>query len=372
MSRVVGYMKFGLDISFSKRLSFYSSYSMLRLLSKYFDVHILSPLNRVDEKIFRCKNLFERPKWIENVKYRYNSDIDKIDMSDIDILFIECGPCSTVIKRDGISLVELVFKLLNKFEGKVFYWHHSIPLTLPIGEYFKEPNSNVSELNLRKLFRKYDVFGGKEWTILHQAQNEDPYLEIDWRGIKLSDALDKLDIKTRYIPYCHWRDEELLRQNPDKIKYDIVWVGGRYTSSSSYGMSKKTDRKWIYDKFIRYYKHKIYGKGWDNSVECKYGTAHIRYSEAHCGLWADSKIIQETGFWTLRPHEVLRGTMIAGFKGFYNIEKYIPDYLIFETKKELDHIIDYIKDLPLDERYEIRKSIYEKLPCWDDIKNFLR
>ena len=369
MSKNIGYMKFGLDMSLRKRLSFYSTYSMLKLLSENFDVYILSPMMKEDEMLFKYRRLIEMPKWIDNIRYIYNKCPDKIDVSDIDILFIECGPCNTMFAKDGNSLVELTFKMLDKFEGKVFYWHHSIPLIFPFGEYFREPNSNVSELNLRKLFKKYDVFGGKEWTILHQAQNEDPYLKITWRGIKLSDVLDKLDIKTKYTPYCHWKDDEFLRQ--DLKKYDIVWVGGRYTSSSSYGMSKKTDRKWIYDKFIRYYNHKIYGKGWGDKIcECKYGTAHIRYSEAHCGLWADSEIIQKTGFWTLRPHEILRGTMVAGFKDFYNIEKYLPNYLIFETKEELDDILNYIKDLPLDERYEIRKSIYEKLPCWEDINIF--
>jgi len=382
----IGYIRKGLDINFfdnkKKDLGIYDRTRVIKsMIEQGHDVVLLSPLSSTDEKLKSYKTLIEPPDWFKKLEYRKRFKFEKKDFEDIDILFIENGPDNTLFSYKNKSYFRIMCESLDLWEGKVIYWQHSPVLSFPFGEYFSERSiENINENNIRYLLKTYDIFKDKEWLILHHSLNEKRWKELVYcrAGYRYKDIEELVDLKFRFIPYAYEPEDDPWLGPSYGEKWELVWIGGRYSSSSGYGSSSMSDR---YPSIKEYfenipYRTAIIGQNWEGIKNInnlgyigKVGDGWKLYNKGLVGLWTDSQFVKESGFMTQRPFEVIQsGNLLLGVEGFYGIEKYVNKDYIISSKKELIELIEWYKDLSNEEKNEIRIKQISKFDKWSDIK----
>lgn len=155
---------------------------------------------------------------------------------------------------------------------------------------------------------------------------------------------------------------------------DIVYVGSRYERDNMIEKyiipySKKHLYKVSFYGNWRKYPEKfeeLMKKGW---TEIKYynRVGHKDFNKIYssglaCPLLAKDEYNRH-GFMTARIQESLFfGCVPIGFKDFFNIEKYLPDFLIVDENNTIDNVIDYIRNSDID---DLRQKVWNKLEFMD-------
>ena len=383
----IGYLTLGSEANFLDRNSFDLSWGIRVPLIKSLqhqdiEVVILSPMSRVDERYKKYKTLRKPPEWFQKLEYRFKPEFEKSDLEDLDLLFIECGSTNTTMGRDGISYFEVVTNALKVWEGNVIYYQHSPVLYYPFGEYFSDkPIKNISDKNLRVQVKKARIFENKEWLVIHHARNENKWIEQMYcrNSMRYKDVKDRVgdQLEFKYIPLPYDLREEKRYSPACGEKWDSIFIGGRYSSSSMNYARNKTDRYPILKRFFyrSSFRHAIIGKFWDNVKDLNvlgpigkpYDVTRL-YNWSLVGLWTDSEFVLETEFWITRYIFILMGGNLLVADTSHTLAcDYVNKEFHVSNQKDLEELIDWYKDLSTEEKEEIRIKQEKRFPSWFDI-----
>jgi len=383
----IGYLTLGMETNFLNKESFDMSWGVRvpvvkSILDQGHDIVVLSPMSRIDERYKKYKTLRKPPEWFQKLEYRFKPSFDRHDLDDLDLLFIECGPTNTVFGRGDVSYFEVVSNALNLWEGKVVYYQHAPVLFYPFGEWFNEEpiKKNISDKNLRLQVMRSRVFENKEWLIVHHARNEDLWIDKMYcrHGMTYRDIKDRVgeQLKFRYIPLPYDKSEGRCGPATGE-KWDSIFIGGRYTSSSMNYVKKDTDR---YPMLYRFYyrakfRYAIIGKNWDGVKDLnvlgpvgKPSESSKIYNKSFVSIWTDSKFAMDIEWFSSRYLFILLGGCLLVADTEHKLAcDYVDREFHISDQKDLEELIYWYKNLSVNEREELRIKQEHKFPSWSDI-----
>jgi len=361
---------------------------------------ILSPMDSFDRKIYKSRgnSLIRFPKFFYKLQCPLE-DISKIDQLDeyidqLDVLFIECGPTNTTYGDVfGMTYWQLLSYILKRYEGTVVYFQNDAVLTFPFGELLSTtPIEGRSPLNIRYIVQTSNIFENKNWIVLHHALDEEYWINNAYtrNGKSYAEILDHFSdvVKFRYVshPYDGYALDEKYNPslywlpNSKNTKYDIVWIGSRYSSGS--GNSGKREDRYVYlERFLHtdLYKVVVIGRQWEDFVK-KHPNIFLGvigdirktamlYQMALSTIILDSEVTVKSGYFSFRLYEsIFFGTlpMIDSRYELLNNIIGIED-IVVESQTDVKKALEWWRGLSEDEKTEFRMELLSKFPKYSDI-----
>jgi len=350
--------------------------------------------------------------WMNKLKY----DID-VDSSKFDICILEASSQNTRFHRDlpipvnrlrgdviNDSLPSSIpssrpgyehywfikhnFHILNQFRGKVFLWHHIYTdnTIFPFARKYREHGkagkplkslSEISHLNWRNLFKDFDPFEGKEWTILYHCLNDEYFKQtLDHSTYGCYKDFPQLKYLYIHLPKSFLDTKCVVNEKP---MWDSLYIGSRYTHNTRYKDYDRLDNiKRFYDTPL--YKSAIHGY-FDGSKlnnifthatnlhsRSNIVTATQHWNNSYTHIFTESSTPSKSGSVTGRTFLSLNGGSILLLdKNISGIEKFgLPDYLVSDAEDASSRIAE-IKTWSPAKREQIRQEQLSVFPDWIDI-----
>lgn len=363
-----------------------------------FEVQILSPVPQSHKHILKGKSQNSMDAFLEDgeerdVDYDFMSNVEycprKRDHSDLDFLYIECGPTNSLFSYSDdvpssyrehfdegkVPYIWRTFDCIDNFYGHIVFHQHDILLGFPFNEASREPSENAnSKRNITVMGQSVDFHEGKEWTVLlHSLRHQtvaDRYNELNRY------AYDQHDISYHIIPACYSENVDLRFEPMEEPKHDLLYIGG----------PKDEYRK---DRIAEFYNHPnhdvaIIG-GWDDESRDEVGRDCIHYygrKGSHQDVyrlqnWGMATVnvgdeeLCEAGQITNRVVSSARGGSVVMIdEGMYGGNHYVDDEWLVSDHVDVNDRLTYLKELDYDERLEINETQLEQLPRWKDLDWF--
>lgn len=292
---------------------------------------------------------------------------------DADVLWIENAQPVTIFGDHIPRTLDVV----SRFEGRIIYHHHGDPsFAFPFGDALTEPTSD-NELNLRVLFKKYNIWNNKKWKVLAPVRNMDLFKKICKGRSRISykELEDKGLVEFGYIPAGQSQVEPYYPVNPNPT-YDATWIGGQNASNKNNGSNKDSR----YELVKKYYGSGLYKTAiigdWKEQVPNsrmlgvlgRHGDAYRYWNDAYTCIHGASQTINEVGLQVTRPIMALRGgAVVMCDSNIVGVEQDFDKKFIVHSAQECKNIINEVKSMDFIEREELRIEQLKKFPEWKDL-----
>lgn len=306
--------------------------------------------------------------WWDKIKVESEStDIDA------DVLWIENSQPVTIYG----DYIPRTLDVISRYEGNIIYHHHGDPaFAFPFGDSLTEPTSE-NELNLRVLFRKYNIWKNKNWKVLAPVHNMERFKEICKGRSKISykELENKGLVEFDYIPAGHSEIEPHFPVSPNPT-YDALWIGGQNTSNKNNGGSKDSR----YELVKKYYGSGLYKTAiigdWQEQIPNarmfgvmgRHGDAYRYWNDSYVCIHGASPAISSIGLQVTRPIMALHGgAIVLADSGMYGVERDFDKKYIVNSSEECALKIKEIKYMSQEERNVYRIEQLKKFPEWKDL-----
>lgn len=354
-------------------------------------VTLVTPVRSREEGLLQSNTLSEDTSWYKKLSYNINAN-----GADFDIFILECGSQNTRFSRDinGETLwnVKLSLDKLRQFKGKVLFWHHIYANTalLPFGaigragDLTTEKKDSLSELNWVRLLGDWDLFDGREWTVLHHALNEDEFKKVRTGFSKYTACYGE-------VPKLHYRYLHMPQSVLDPIypvnespKYDSLYIGSRYSHSvvrPDYdrlaNLKKFYDTPLYHGALVGYFDHGAGGRPNTNGhfahasnfqVDGWIPTAVSTWNDSLTHIFTESELPLKVGAITGRTFLSLRGGSILLLDhSISNVYKLNLKEFEVSSAEEASSKISYYRSCSPAVRNSIRQEQLATFPYWTDL-----
>lgn len=345
------------------------------------DVELLSPVKQEDEDFLEGNQTMSLTSFTDDdgsVDYdflqRVSYEPKKLDLSDIDVLFIESGPTNVryVYSRhipdsydwDHVPFIWRAFDVIDRFEGHVVYFQHDIKLGFPFSTMYHDVTEGVAQSNITRMANRVDFFEDKDWTILSNCL--DPQPVIDHYSERGRYQYDQHPLTWEIIPSAYSSNIDQRFEQRESHQHELMYVGA----------GNRSDHR--DEKIFEYYGEPgidsgIVGADWDeirgedmtyHGKVGKHGDAYRIQNWGMASIVVGCRQFERSSMIGSRIAVTLVGGNIVMMDEDLGDGYYIDEEWHVSSVEDVRENIEYLRELDVQERRDINERQLARLNRW--------